>query len=920
MRNIEHLARVYDATNSGLDIITELLPTVNDSVINKKKAFRLRPDERIPSAYLYPPDEKCDYWHVKDFGMREGDGSFSPIDLYMRDRGYTQSQFSLALHELMEKYGVEEKLTSKVNKPEIERRPATTEELGQSPRLTFRDDFTSEELAVWGPCVKAEHLTGLGWKAVESVARTKDRETIVTKATTTFPIFAQTCTYLDSNGNQFLFLKLYEPKNFNKAFRFSIVGKEPADYIFGLDALKRAYHQNDDKKLSEVLLVSGGSDAVNARSMGYLPVYLNSETKQLKESQLKLLHEYAWSVINIPDIDETGRRMGMSLARSLPTLFTAWLKPEDFHGLHDNRNRPCKDLKDYLRLHPTQKDMKRLVGRARRAQFWSKNFDERGNFKGYSICAESLRYFLWLHGYSTIKDDRQKEPQYIYVKNHIVRHVKAKSVLNFLQEWCKNEGLDVEIINKLMASRTALPTNTVSNLVERDDLDFTNCTATSQTFYFRNGIVEVKKEGIVLQPIGYGNGHYVWEDNIIQHDYRDMAPQFSVKKGDDGRYHITLNDDSPSKLLRFLVKSSRLYWRKEDEQGQELTEQELADEEQCLIVKLLNIGYMLHRYKSSSEARATLCQDYAMSENDDDANGRSGKSFYINAITNLVRFAKIDGRTLDAKTNKQFLYADVNETTGIIKVDECGKNFDYEYFFGQITDELVVERKRKDPVTIPFSKAPKFIFGTNYTLKKHDPSTDGRIWPVIFSDYYHLKTESNDYHETRTIHDDFGQDLMREGYSETDWQADIHLMLECLKLYLSLPVGERQQIPPMQRIKCRELLASIGKNAREWFNENLCEGSEYLDRKISSMTLFNAFVQDTRSQMSPKTFTEQLKNWCHLAEHIYAYNPASETHQRKDGDRWQVREGDKRVTYYYLQTVKAFEASNKESTQGELPL
>ena len=224
MRNIEHLARVYDATNSGLDIITELLPTVNDSVINKKKAFRLRPDERIPSAYLYPPDEKCDYWHVKDFGMREGDGSFSPIDLYMRDRGYTQSQFSLALHELMEKYGVEEKLTSKVNKPEIEHRPATTEELGQSPRLTFRDDFTSEELAVWGPCVKAEHLTGLGWKAVESVARTKDRETIVTKATTTFPIFAQTCTYLDSNGNQFLFLKLYEPKNFNKAFRFSITG------------------------------------------------------------------------------------------------------------------------------------------------------------------------------------------------------------------------------------------------------------------------------------------------------------------------------------------------------------------------------------------------------------------------------------------------------------------------------------------------------------------------------------------------------------------------------------------------------------------------------------------------------------------------------------------------------------------------
>ena len=91
------LQRVYDATNAGLDIITRLLPAVDDAVINRKKAFRLRTDERTPSAHLYPPKDGSDCWHVKDYGMGEGGGYFSPIDLYMWERGYTQGMFRMAV-------------------------------------------------------------------------------------------------------------------------------------------------------------------------------------------------------------------------------------------------------------------------------------------------------------------------------------------------------------------------------------------------------------------------------------------------------------------------------------------------------------------------------------------------------------------------------------------------------------------------------------------------------------------------------------------------------------------------------------------------------------------------------------------------------------------------------------------------------
>ena len=910
------LESLLAATHRGLDIITDCCPAAAEVANTPKKKFRLRPDERTPSAQLIPPRDGSDCWHVKDYGGGEGESYFSPVDLYMWSCGLGQHQFMPTLQLLAERYGVQDELKQGANRPAIEQHTVTEEELLRGDCVDPMEGFGGIDLkAIWGPNVTADHLKALGWCAIRSRTIVRDGKATIVTATDSYPMFAEKCTYYDSEGHELCFWKCYEPYCYDKAFRFSIIGKKPYDYIFGLEALKQAFHRHEDKKLPVVLLVSGGSDAVNALSMGYQPIWLDSETRPLTQQQLTQLQEYGWRVVNIPDVDTTGRRMGISLALNLPTLYTAWMTPADFYGTHDNRGRLCKDLKDFLRINRTKKDMERLIGRARRAKFWDKRFDKDGNFLGYTIHSHSLNYFLSLYGYFTIKDDTQKEPQYVHVKNHVVRRVVSKTVRNFLKEWCEHEGLEEELIDKLMTAKNALPTDNVSYMVERDDLDFSSCTATSQTFCFRNGLVKVTADKISWQSANTDTGHYVWEESIIGHDFRDMKPMFDVAKGDDQRYHITINPGARSNLLRFLVNSSRLYWRKADELGLELTEEERAEEEQCLIAKMLNLGYMLHRYKSSSEARATLCLDAAMTEGDDDANGRSGKSFYINTITQLVRAAEIDGRTMSQKTNMQFIFADVNETTAVIKVDECSRDFNFEYFFGQISNNITVEKKGRNPFTIPFSQAPKFIFGSNYVLKKHDPSRDARLWPVLFSDYYHQRSKNNDYREDRSIRSDFGRDLMREDYSEQDWQADIHLMLECVQLYLSLPVGERQMMPPLGRIERREQRAALGKNFRQWAEENLGEDSEYLDREVKIDELFNLFKQETGSMWAKNLFSKTLKEWCNYASHIACYNPASVTGLKEDGARWQKRmEGtDKRFSFCYLQTVsKAAETTQPE--------
>lgn len=126
-------------------------------------------------------------------------------------------------------------------------------------------------------------------------------------------------------------------------------------------------------------------------------------------------------------------------------------------------------------------------------------------------------------------------------------------------------------------------------------------------------------------------------------------------------------------------------------------------------------------------------------------------------------------------------------------------------------------------------------------------------------------------------------------------------------------------MPPIKNIEKRELQASITDSFRQWADENLGEGSEWLDRKVRTEELLNAYNQDTRFNCSPKTFTEQLKKWCQYAEHINCYTPTSCTGQKKDGERWQVREGDKRVNYYWIQTKVAAEAEKtKEVTESDL--
>ncbi|MBR2083202.1 MAG: hypothetical protein IJ879_00960, partial [Muribaculaceae bacterium] len=199
--------------------------------------------------------------------------------------------------------------------------------------------------------------------------------------------------------------------------------------------------------------------------------------------------------------------------------------------------------------------------------------------------------------------------------------------------------------------------------------------------------------------------------------------------------------------------------------------------------------------------------------------------------------------------------------------------------------------------------------------KKHDASTERRIWPQVFSDYYHEATRLNDYRESRSIRDDLGCNLMGSEYTEQDWQADIAFMLQCLQFYLSLPKGERRIMPPLGRIGLREQMAAVGKDFKSWADEFLAEDGDNLDCELKAEDMLAAFNAETRYGWSPKKFAQHLKVYCDMAPHIHCLNPASKTGKKTDGERWQKRETNGSFkTIYYVLSERQFQS---ESTHTE---
>lgn len=892
---------IFDATSGGLDIIIGYYPQANDIFTKSAKNFKIRPSEKTASATL--KELPNGIWVVTDFGGDQK--SRNAIHICSLEEGVTYGDAIQLLAKRLHIGGT----VLELNKPLIEKRPLYSDETPGTYGFEYRE-FTEQDFLIFGARVNKAHLEIYNLKACSSFKYVKDNEVVITTATDNYPIYV-----FDFGEWQ----KIYQPNSLEKQFRFRYAGKKPKRFCFGLDVLAKAYKENKkkieeedfvdieededenpnkkkkDPRLDRVFIMSGGSDGINITSFNEYAIWFNSESEQLDWDEYKKLKEYVKEIYYVADLDVTGKKQALTLGLKFLDIKLFYL-PNNLAQYRDKRGNPCKDFKDwvdkfYKKEHENVfvNQFKKIIENAYPLQFWTEYYDKNGK-RQFNISNTKLYNFLEHMGFGKYEDPNNSEDfVYIQIIGNIVKQIRPVEIESFVHDFLAKRQMNTElrdyVYNSPRVKKDSLTRLPVLNI------DFIDAGKEFQYFFFNDKIWKITPQEITEYKQG-DISNYVWRDKIIDFKPKIAEQQFEIKKDNADNFDIVINEKN-NPLLNFLINASRIHWKKELEEnfkgkkeelalayhrenkfniaGDGLSDDEIYEQKLHLINKIYSIGYLLHKHKSESKAWCIFAMDNKISE-DGGSHGGSGKSLCYGYLNNILkRRFFIKGRD-NKVTSNDFIYHGVTEDTDFVFIDDANQYLDFGFFFSEITGSLKVNPKNGQPFEIPFSKSPKFVITSNYTVRDLDPSTARRILYTVFSDYYHANL-NGEYKQERTVSSDFeGRNLYRD-FTNEEWNLYYNFCAQCLQFFLQWPT---KIDPPMGNVEMRNLRTEMGEVFEGWaegyFQQTqICEGDfnkeeyKYLDNYVVRHIMFDTFQKESKNtKWSSTKFKKALNAFCKL--------------------------------------------------------
>ncbi|HEY4148915.1 MAG TPA: primase-helicase family protein [Chitinophagaceae bacterium] len=940
---------ILSATNGGLQIIFQLYPQAVGSEIQPNRKFKIRGDEKSASASLKQADDGN--WLVTDFG---GDSRpRNAIQCFMDEKGMTWVE---AIRQLAVDYNVVSPETQQqLIRSDYSEKVAMPDDKEGEWSWDIRKSFTDSEIET---IISSKVLSAVGWKkpippsmitekgelkisdedkvmapynkiraifeeynwhALISYSLVKNRKVMTFASNEQYPIFL-----IDEGSHK----KIYQPKHPDKARRFMYAGEKPKDFIHGLEQLTKVYNakkkrleneENDAKemeledssdtkkskkkespKIEELVLCSGGSDAINVALLGYRVIWMNSETAKLPQYLYDKIMIMIDKLYQLPDIDTTGKRAAHELAMQYLDLYTIEL-PEALKERRDARNNPCKDLRDYLN-HFTRKDFKLLFECALPYRFWEKKgrYEGRGEnkfFAGWDYEFDNVQAYNFLakNGFGRLTSgDKKTDWMYIRRVGNIVYEQHPNDIKNFIHAFLKERLHDKNLRNAMFRT-TQLNEGSLSNL-DVMDIDFTDNTAESQFIFFQNKTVEVTADEIKFHKAGTIE-RYIWEEDLLKHRIEEVkqAP-FTITKNELNEYDIEIHDKK-CPFFKYLVQTSRVHWRKELEErmdelfappdrakyleenhcvidGKNLSAEEIEEQKAHLINKIFSIGYLLHRYKARNKAWFVWAMDNKINE-DGKSHGGSGKSILFDMAMRIMmpKNFYMNGRN-PKLTEDPHKYDGLTEHHRYVLIDDAHEYIKLDNFYTDITGDIKVNPKGKQPYSIPFKQSGKFAFTTNYTPREVGPSTERRMVYYVCSDYYHNKGETDDYRELRDPVTDLGMKLF-DDFDHEQYNSFYNLMLYCLKFFLGT---EEKMRPAMENVNKRNLL-SVMANLHDWAKVYYSEESGRLDVFGVREEAYDDYCRYNGKKVTPQLFLNRLRAFCKY--YGYILNPVE--YQNKQG-------------------------------------
>ena len=344
---------------------------------------------------------------------------------------------------------------------------------------------------------------------------------------------------------------------------------------------------------------------------------------------------------------------------------------------------------------------------------------------------------------------------------------------------------------------------------DKADIDFLRDDKHTSYIPYKNGVVVVKKDTILLKTYGELN-KYVWKSQVLDH--------YVIVDQDDA------NGDK-TEYFQFIKKIS----------GNDIVKVAYA---------ISIIGYLLHQYKDPSKPYAVILAE----ENDnDEQGGGTGKGIFVKALGYLLNIVRVDGKNF--KIDKSFAFQRVDLDTKIIAIEDTRKKVDFEGFYSIITEGVTVEKKNKDELFIPYKDSPKILFTTNYSIPQSGVHAKRRQRVFEFSPYFGQK---------HTPEDEFNHKLF-DDWDHSEWNRFFNFLFFCIQDFI---LNGIQEMPFSDKMLRKSIKNQWGDDFNEYFDE-IIKNKDWISLDFLHQEFMNLYGLDKKDYSRIK-FTKAVKSGCEI--------------------------------------------------------
>ncbi len=331
--------------------------------------------------------------------------------------------------------------------------------------------------------------------------------------------------------------------------------------------------------------------------------------------------------------------------------------------------------------------------------------------------------------------------------NNVVSPFNYKTeTVKYLKSQINETDFSIEEIENRIAKENNTHINQGYLLLDSKNIEYHTDNNNQFGLSFKNGFFQYNATKNELEQLKYDSV------NAFFTPHRTQKHTFSIS-------------EDLSEFQRYLVMVSV----KKDIKKDNLTEYEDAIFKQFCKM----FGYLCHSYKNRAFCPAIILTDQGA--NDISRNGGRGKTIFVNALQHVQPSIIKAGNEFNPSYIHNF--ADLKKNTRNYIIDDVPASFNYNELYTNISGSISCQPKGTEAIEIPFSKAPKFVITSNWSVRynEDDASTNRRFFEFKFTDFFNINN---------TPLDVFGH-LLFNDWDNQEWNRFYNFVYYCVGSYLN---------------------------------------------------------------------------------------------------------------------------------------